>query len=200
MKSNKGEWGYFRKEKRRKILFTLILLAIPLFILFTSEAYFGTRQNILTIVAMVGLIPFAMSLVNLIVLFMHKSLPDEEYNAIHPHEGSLTVAYELFMTSEKQNALVDCLAICGNELVGYISDKKSDPRFAADHLKKMMRADGFRVNVHMMTDLEKFTDRLDSLNEHADSYRQGLTFKPDPAYRGYGREDMIRHYVLSICL
>ena len=124
----------------------------------------------------------------------------EEYRELNSHVGNLTAAYELYLTSQNQNALVDCLVICGNEVVGYISDKKSDPRFAADHLQKMLRADGFKTSVHMLTDIRKFTERMDSLNAHADELRSGLSFKPDPAYEGYGREDMIRHCALNVSL
>ena len=196
----KGEWGYFQSEKKRKVIITLVSFALPLVILVTSALYFKTRANIMTVVAMVGMIPASMSLVSAIMFFMRKSLPEEEYRAISPHEGDLTVAYERYMTSEKQNAMVDCIAICGTEIVGLVTDPKTDARFAADHLTKMLRADGFRMHVHMLTDLRHFTERMDSLNEHADSLREGLSFKPDPAYEGYGREDMIRHAALNISL
>ena len=142
-KSKKGEWGYFRSQKRRRALITVVLFAIPILILVTSWLYFGTRNNIMTIVAMVGLIPASMSMVNLIMFLMRKSLPEEEYREISAHEGGLTVAYELYLTSEKRNALVDCIAICGNEIVGLVTDPKTDKRFAKDHLQKMLRADGF---------------------------------------------------------
>ncbi len=199
-KARKGQWGYFNAERIRRILMTAVIFGAAFLILFTSAAYFGTKRNIMTVVAMVCMVPGAMSLVGVIMFAMRKSLPEEEYRALSAHEGSLTAAYEMYLTSNEQNALVDCIVICGNEVVGYISDGKSDPRFAADHVQKMLRADGFRTSVHMLTDLKKFTDRMDGLNEHAPELRKGLSFKPQPAYEGYGREDMIRHCILQISL
>ncbi len=199
-KARKGEWGYFASERKRRIIMTCAIFGIAFFILITSALYFKTRRNIMTIVAMVAMIPGSMSLVSVIMFMMRKSLPEEEYRELNSHVGNLTAAYELYLTSQNQNALVDCLVICGNEVVGYISDKKSDPRFAADHLQKMLRADGFKTSVHMLTDIRKFTERMDSLNAHADELRSGLSFKPDPAYEGYGREDMIRHCALNVSL
>ena len=79
MKSRKGEWGYFSSEKRRRILTTSVLFAIPIFIYVTSFLYFGTRRNLMTVVAMVGIIPAAISCVGLIMILMRRSLPEEEY-------------------------------------------------------------------------------------------------------------------------
>ncbi len=200
MKAKKGEWGYFKAQRLRRLIMTIVLFAIPTLILLTSILYFGTRKNVMTIVAMVGMIPAAMSMVNLIMLIMRKSLPEEEYRAIKPHEGELTVAYELYMTSEKQNAMVDCIVICGNELVGLVTDPKTDRRFAQDHLQKMLRADGMKVSVHMLSELRKFTERMDSLNAHADDLRAGIHFQEKEGYEGYGREDLIRHYALNYSL
>ena len=196
----KGEWGYFDSERKRKLLITAASFLIPAVILISGALYFGTKANLMTVVAMVGMIPASMSLVSTIMFFLRHSLPEEEYRAIEPHEGSLTVAYELYLTSEKQNALVDCIAICGTELVGYISDSGTDPRFAEDHLTRMLRADGYRMNVRMLTDLRRFTERMDSMNEHAESLRKDLKFTPNSAYEGYGREDMIRHCALNLSI
>jgi hypothetical protein len=41
---------------------------------------------------------------------------------------------------------------------------------------------------------------MDSMNEHADELRKGLTFTPGEAWKGYGREDMIRHSALAVSL
>lgn len=178
----------------------IVLLAIPLMIYGTSYWYFGTNKNIMTVVSMVGLLPACLSVVSLIMFMMRSSLPEEEYRELQAHEGSLTTAYELYMTTEKQNALVDCLVICGNDVVGYVSDPKTDARFAADHLKKMLRAEGYRVSVHMLTDRAHFIQRMDSLNAHAEDLRKDISYKPQPGYEDYGREDMIRHTALSISL
>ncbi len=199
-KAKKGEWGYFEAQKRRRFLTTAVLFAIPLLILVTSTIYFGTRRNFMTIVAMVGLVPASMSLVNLIMFLLRKSLPEEEYRTLHEHEGDLTVAYELYMTSEKQNAMVDCIVICGNEIVGLVTDPKTDRRFAADHLQKMLRADGYKASVHMLGDIKKFTERMDSLNAHADELRSGIQQREREGYEGYGHEDLLRHFSLNYSL
>lgn len=200
MKSKKGQYGYFDSEKKRRILFAVIALAVPLTVILTSWAYFGTRNNLFTVIGAVLMIPFAMSIVSLIMFLMRKSIPQAEYDTIRPHEGDLTCAYELYMTTEKKNYLVDCLVICGNEVVGLMTEPNARLRECEQHVTKMLRADGYRCNVHMMDSIPKFTRRMDELNAHAAELRAGLKFTPNPAYEGFGREDMIMHTCLSISL
>ena len=161
-KAGKGQWGYFNSERKRRIIMTAAIFGSALLILITSALYFGTKRNIMTVVSMVCMIPGSMSLVSVIMFAMRHSLPEEEYRILCAHEGNLTVAYELYLTSEKQNALIDCLAICGNEVVGYISDKKTDPRFAADHLQKMLRAD---LNTSKTVTVEDVTAIVDMIRK-----------------------------------
>ncbi len=82
MKAKKGEWGYLEAQRIRRLVITILLFSIPALIFMTSMLYFGTNKNIMTIVAMVGIVPASMSLVNLIMFLMRKSLPEEEYRAI----------------------------------------------------------------------------------------------------------------------
>lgn len=199
-KSKKGLYGYFDAEKKRRILMTVIFYAVPICLLIAGMLLTDTRNNILTVVAMVCVIPAAMSTVGMIMMLMRKSIPKEEYEAIDPHIGSLTFAYELYLTSEKQNALVDCVVFCGNEVVGLVTDKKTDIKFAQNHLQKMLRSAGYKVSVHMLGDVKHFTDRLDTLNEHAEELRKGIPFTPDERYPGFDREDLIRQAALHVSL
>ena len=54
---SKGNFGYFRSEKRRRLIITAILFAVPLFIFFTSWFYFKTRMTVWTVVTVVGCLP-----------------------------------------------------------------------------------------------------------------------------------------------
>ena len=199
-KACKGEYGYFKSERLRRFFVSLGILAVPALILITGILYFGTEKNIMTVVAIVGFIPFAMSIVGLIMVFLHKSLPAEEYEKISPHEGTLTVSYELYVTSEKYSTMIDCAAICGNTVVGYVTDKKGNMPFTQDQVQKVLRANGFHVTVNLLDNIDHFTERLDSMNSHADYLRKDLTFTPDPKYPDFSREEMIQHILFQISL
>ena len=97
-KVRKGEFGYFKSEKKRRMIITAILFAVPLFIFFTSWIYFKTRMTIWTVVTVVGCLPACKSMVNLIMIMKCKSMDEGLYQKIREHQGSLDMAYELYMT------------------------------------------------------------------------------------------------------
>ena len=141
-----------------------------------------------------------MSLVSVIMVFLHDSLPEEEYREISSHTGSLLMAYELYVTHEKASTYVDACAICGNNVVGFVSNPKADAAFTQEYIKKTLRGAGYSVNVNLMTNREKFIERMDSLNEHADSLREGIAFRPDSRYPDYNREEVIWTILTEISL
>ena len=110
------------------------------------------------------------------------------------------MAYELYVTHEKASTYVDAVAICGNNVVGFVSDPKADAAFTQEYIKKTLRSAGYSVNVNLMTNRDKFIERMDSLNEHAESLREGISFRPDSRYPDYNREEVIWAILTEISL
>ena len=94
-KASKGEYGYFRYERKRRLLITLALLLVPVTLFLIGFFVFGTEKNILLVFSMVTVIPFAMGVTGTVAVFLQKSIPEDVYQMIREHEGSLTMAYEL---------------------------------------------------------------------------------------------------------
>ena len=67
-KVSKGNFGYFRSEKRRRLIITAILFAVPLFIFFTSWFYFKTMNDCLDSCNCSCCLPACKSMVNLIMI------------------------------------------------------------------------------------------------------------------------------------
>lgn len=199
-KTEKGEFGYFKSEKKRRILITAILFAVPLLIFFTAWIYHGTRLTVWTVITVVGCLPACKSLVSMIMILRCRPLDEKLYEQIHRHQGSLTMAYEMYMTFYEKSAYIDAIAVCGNTVVGYSSDKKIDASFMEAEAQKIVRKNGYKVTVKIFTDLKPFLERLDSMNEHKEALEADLKFTPDDRYPDFTRNDMIRHTILAICL
>ena len=112
----KGNFGYFRSEKKRRTLVTAALFAGPLIVLISAWIYYKTRLNVWTVLAVVSSLPGCRSLVNLIMLLRCRSMDPELYQEIHDHQGNLTMAYEMYMTFYEKSAYVDAFAVCGNSV------------------------------------------------------------------------------------
>ena len=198
-KATKGQFGYFRYERMRRLLITIITVLFPAAVFVTGIIVYGTERNLLTVIALVLVIPFAMAFVSLVMVYTHSSISEEEYKEIEEHAGTLTMAYELYVTHETASTMVDAFAICGNTVVGLVTEKKGDPKFTADYLKKVLRSNGIGSNVALMTDRKHFMERLDSMNEHSESLRD-VKFKPDSRYPDYDLEQTIWIFLTQISL
>lgn len=198
--AGKGDFGYLAAEKKRRILITVILFAVPLLIFFSALLIFHTRLTVWTVIAVVGCLPACKSLVSLIMIFRAKPVKQETYQKIREHAGELVMSYEMYMTFYEKSAAIDAFAVCGNVVTGFSSDSNIDVAFMERESQKILRGNGFKVNVKIFTKLDSFLDRLDSMNAHKESLEEGIKFRPDEKYPELSRNELIRHTILAICL
>lgn len=197
---SKGNFGYFASEKRRRLLVMAGLFVLPIAVFLIGLAVLGTRNTIVTVISAVGCLPACMSAVSFIMVLMRNSISKEEYEEIENHRGSLTMCYEMYMTTYEKNTMIDAAAICGKTVICLATDKKADLPYTQEHITKILRANGYSSKVNMLADLKHFTERMDSMNEHEESLRSGISYTPDKKYPDLGIEDLIKHTMLAISL
>ena len=200
MQTNKGEFGYLKRERKRRIIIAAILLGVPLFIFISMWIYLGTRNSVWTIIALVGSLPGCKAVVDVIMVYLAKPVDPVLYKKIHAHQGDLVMAYEMYMTFYEKSGYLDAVAVCGNTVVGYTSDPRADTAYLAEQSQKIVRKNGYKVDVKILKDLKPYLERLDSMNEHKESLRNGIKFTPDDRYPDLSREELIKHTILAICL
>ena len=200
MKIRKGNFGYIRAQKKKRVLVTLVLFAIPLLIFFTGLAITKTRLNLFTFVAIMGCLPASKSAVGMILMLMQKPMEETAYRQIEAHKGSREVAYELTVTAYEKSTQIDSIAVCANTVIGYTQSLKADLSFAEQHMEKILKGNGYKVNVKIFRELKPYLERLDSLNEHQEKLREGISFTPDERYPDLTREALIKHTILAISL
>ena len=198
--TRKGEPGYFRSEKKRRALVTAGLFVLPLAVFIAAWIHYGTRMTVFTVIAVVGCLPACRSLVNLIMILRCRPMEPSLLENIRSHQGELTMAYEMYMTFYEKSAYIDAVAVCGNTVAAYSSDPKIDASFMAENAQKLIRKNGYKADVKILTELRPYLERLDSMNEHAASLREGIRFTPDERYPDLSREELIRHTFLALCL
>lgn len=198
--SAKGQFGYFKAEKKRRMILTGILFAVPLLIFFSAWIYHGSRLTIWTVMATVGCLPACKSLVGLIMVLRCRPMDQELYEKICAHAGDLVMSYEMYMTFYDKSAYIDAFAICGNTVVGYSSDPSIDGDYMAAEAQKIVRKNGYKADVKILKELRPFLERLDSMNAHKEALESGIRFTPDERYPELSRNELIKHTLLAICL
>lgn len=199
-KTKKGDFGYFSSEKKRRLLITAGLFSLPLLVFFVAWAVNDTRMTVWTVLTVVGCLPGCKSMVSLIMILMRHPMDRKLYEEIRKHAGDLVMAYEMYMTFYEKSGYLDAVAVCGNTVVGYTSDPKVDISYLAEQSQKIVRKNGYKVDVKILKDLKPYLERLDSMNEHKESLRNGIKFTPDERYPDLSREELIKHTILAICL
>ncbi len=199
-KTKKGDFGYFSSEKKRRLLITAGLFSLPLLVFFVAWEVNGTRMTVWTVLTVVGCLPGCKSMVSLIMILMRHPMDRKLYEEIRKHAGDLVMAYEMYMTFYEKSGYLDAVAVCGNTVVGYTSDPKVDISYLAEQSQKIVRKNGYKVDVKILKDLKPYLERLDSMNEHKESLRNGIKFTPDERYPDLSREELIKHTILAICL
>lgn len=197
----KGMYGYIKSEKKRKVVITLCLFAIPLLIYVSGFLYHKTTRNILTVVAIVGCLPACRSMVALLMIWMQKSMPQEKYEAAKKAAGDLTAGYELSITMYEHTAPVNALIVCGDEIICYTPDEKTKEAELEKHISKIMAANGYTsVHVKVMKDFKRYLQRVENIRDNQARYREGLKFRPDERYPDMSRDEVIYQILLAISL
>lgn len=200
MKVQKGDFGYIQWQKKQRILVTLGLFFIPLVAFVIGVLVTGTRNNLITVIAVVGCLPACRSLVGVIVMWMQKPMEEELYQEIRQHQKELTMAYELVVTTYEKNAFLDAVAICGNKVAAYSSRMKESPEYIEQHIRKILKQNGYKTEVKVFKEKRAYLDRLDHLNAHKAELERDIKFEPDERYPDLDRDQLIRHLILAISL
>ena len=168
MKVAKGDAGYIRARKRKILLKTVLEFGIVAALLILGIVETGSRQNLLTVVAVLGCLPASKALVELIMVLPHRSITEETTSEIELNANLLTRVYDMVFTSEKIIMPVEAIVISGNTICGYSSNAKVDMNFITKHLKQYLYANRFdKVSVKIFDNYTAFATRAEGMNNIA---------------------------------
>ena len=159
----KGRPHYLREKRNKRIALTAGLFALTLIVLLTGIMMYGSRKNLLTIVAIVGCLPACKFLVEVILLAMHRGYDGAE--ALASRYPGLPILFDYVFPTEKKHLPVDALVIRGGSIIGYSSGSEEVCREAGEYLKGFLTKNRVKnCNVTVFSSEEKFKDRLDQLH------------------------------------
>ena len=102
MKIRKGDYGYIRREKKKRLLVTLGLFVLPAIVFIVGLVLAdGNKSNIFTVVAVVGCLPGCRAAVGFIMMVMQKPVDKAVYDAIEAKKGKLLMGYEMYKNGQE---------------------------------------------------------------------------------------------------
>lgn len=160
----KGTKGYLRTQKIYELIRTILYFGISAALFFAGWTATGSRNNLLTVVAILGCLPASKSLVETVIYFRYKGCSEEQAEEIGKHEQGLQTLYDMVFTAYEKNYEVKHLAVKGNTICGFSDVSGFDCPGFYKHIDDRLKADHFRnVTVKIFTDLTKYTERLEQL-------------------------------------
>lgn len=168
-KKKKGEKGYLSYQKKATVIRTAALFLLSLAVFLIGFLSTGKKENLLTIVAVLGCLPASRSAVNMIMVLRYHGIGEEDYQKIRPHIGLCSTLADLVFTSYEKNFEIHHMAFKGNSLIGYTANEGCDAKACEKHLHSMCVQNNLAdVDIKIFKDLPKYLNRLDQLQDVAD--------------------------------
>ncbi|MCD7883958.1 MAG: hypothetical protein LUI87_09725 [Lachnospiraceae bacterium] len=200
-KITKGNWGYIKYEKKKRFLITFLMFLLPMGIYIIGYLTVKSRLNLFTVIAILGCLPACRSAVGLIMMMMQKSMPEERYEEFKKASEGLVVGYELVITAYEHTSPVEAVVVCGDQIVCYTPDEKTDPPYLEKHIRQNLSSNGYtEAQVKVMKNWNQFLQRVSVLAANPEKYREGLPFTPDERYPSLSRDEVIYQILLAISL
>lgn len=168
-RKKKGEHGYLDYEKKVTILRTILLFGLSLAVFLLGYFSTGKKENLLTVVAVLGCLPASRSAVNMIIVLRYHGISMENYKKIKKSVGECLSLYDLVFTSYEKNFEIHHMAFKGNILIGYTANASCDTKACEKHLHDMCAQNNLSdVDITIFKDMPKYLKRLESIQELPD--------------------------------
>jgi len=166
-RSNKGTYGYIKKQTIFEIIKTMFLFAMALGIFFIGYFTLGTKKSLWSVIAVLGLLPASKSMVETIMFLRFKSLKAELYEAVNKVIGEMPVLYENILTTSQKSFFLPVIIYCKGSLCLYNDGDSSNNKIIENHVNDILKKGGYKgVTVKTYSDLNSFISRINELNMH----------------------------------
>ena len=197
----KGDYGYYSYEKKRRIAIVALLLGLCLLIFFTGIIMTGTRKNLFTLVAVLGVLPMAKWAVQMIMILLQKPIDPKVVEITESIAGDLTHGYELCVTAYEGRLALDAVVVCGNSIAAYSSAEKGKFEFMETHVRKIIHGNGLgNPSFKIFRKLEHYQERIRQLADDPQKYREGLKYTPDEQHEGETRDEAVLRIIKNISI
>lgn len=168
-KVRKCDFGYLNFQCKKEIIMTIILFAISLGILFLGIYINGTKNNLFTIIAILGLLPASKELIITIMFLRAKKFScseelRQEILGAGADDDNIVIRYDLYMTAYQHCFPIYVMTCKAGELIGFSDAPDFAYEEAAKHITLLLSQNGFKnVTVKIFDKKERFLERIKAM-------------------------------------
>lgn len=159
----KGQFGYLSAKKKRNLIIMIIVFTLVIVFFIVGLVIFKDKNNILTVVSIVLVLPAAKFAVAYFILLPHASAPTHLKEAVEKVSGNLIVLYDLVLSNKVSPIGTQVVAITDTLIIALTNETKADKKLFENSVKEFMQADGCSVTVKLYTDEKTFLAKLSML-------------------------------------
>ncbi|SCW37343.1 hypothetical protein SAMN05660484_00668 [Eubacterium ruminantium] len=162
-KIEKGDYGYARKYKNKRIIITLLCFACIMADILIGLIAFQSRKTLFTVVACVMSLPFAKNLIGYLMVVGFKPLSKSDYEKVKTFadEKKITMCYDISASDSQKMLFYPCVAIAGNNVTALINPMKGESISEESGSKNAARKDGAHMEFY-----KKYEKCLSQINDN----------------------------------
>lgn len=166
-KKEKGTYGYLIYKRKIETGKTLLLLALSFAIFLIGYFTTGTRRNLLTVVAVVSVLPAAKQMTTTFLYYRYSSGSQEVYEKIAGCVANATCLSDIVITAYDKIIELLHITIVGKTLVAYSTNPKTDEKYGADFIKSMLEKNGYKgVSVKIYKEEKAYVARIQEMQKN----------------------------------
>lgn len=169
---NKGDYGYIDYRKKSQLVKSSIGIIIVFGLLLVGFFLFKTKTNYFTVLAVVGTLPTAKIIVSYAIICKYKSPDNSQALEIKNYAKKAYVLYDMVFTSKDKVMHAEYVIVSGNTVCAYSSEEKLDKTHFEKTLTEFLQNGGYKCNVKLLKDYQKFVQRLESMPDAEFTERQ----------------------------
>ena len=180
----KGTNGYIQKRKLFQIIMLLVTVVVSVGLFLCGYFSTGSSKNLLTVIAMLGVLPAAKCIVNLVLFLPYRSLDAGMYREFSETAGETGKLYsDLVFTSQKRVMHLDALYINGTEIAALLTEESKKPGSSSRdksekeigvYVTETMKKRAVSVHMHIFNSGDAFRERIASLSGKNDTIPEEL--------------------------
>ncbi len=160
----KGHHGYLHARKRTLLIRTSLLAIGVIALLIMGFTLTHTRKNLLTVAAVVSVLPTANQAVILIAVLPYHGRKKEEYDTVRAIVPKGILDTELVITSKNDKSMqLDYAYIHPTGVYCFSFDEKLDLSKTEKYIQMMMKNNKLNTHVKVFRDFKQFKKRLGEL-------------------------------------
>lgn len=159
----KAEYGYIKHQKKIEIIKTTLMLFLCIAVYLIGYLSTGSNKNLLTFVAVLGVLPMARSAVSAVLFTKATGCSAELHDELVAKKLPVTF-YDLYMTTYKVCFQFSAATYKRDCFVLLTEDPKMDVAAAEEHVREVFKnAGNTTATIKVFTDKDKFINRLSEL-------------------------------------